>query len=166
MTRAGDLLHRFRPAGAPGAPSATGVPADHLADPAAELQPLFTELTVTERECAAVIARAQQDADRVRVRAADQAQALIASARGQVDGERAAALARARQCSDEESATALQSAERDATQIRRGADERLPPYVESVIASVAELIGEPVGDRPPLGQTPDSAPIDTVAGPP
>ena len=43
MLSARDLLHRFRPVGAPGAAPA-GVPADRVAEVSRELQPVFDEL--------------------------------------------------------------------------------------------------------------------------
>jgi uncharacterized membrane protein YccC len=157
MVRARDLLYRFRPAGAPGAASATGVPADRVADLATELQPLFAELVRTERECADIIARASVTAADRHTQAVDRAGGLVAAARERVDGERAAAVARVRERGNEESAAALAAAERDAAQVRRRAEERMQSFVDSVLTSVGGLVGEPVGDTP--------APSDRPAGP-
>lgn len=159
MSRARDVLYRFRPAGAPGAASATGVPADRVADLRAELQPVFAELERTEQECADIIARARRAAAAVHAEAADRAGGLVPAARERVDGERAAAVARVRQRSAQESAAALAAAEQDAAQVRRRARERMPSFVDSMVTAVGELVGaksEPV--------TGSAAPGDRSAG--
>jgi uncharacterized membrane protein YccC len=160
--RARDVLYRFRPAGAPGAASATGVPADRVADLTAELQPLFAELTRTERECADIIARAGLAAAQVHAQAMDRAAGLVPVARERVDGERAAAVARVRERGAQESAAALAAAEQDAAQVHRRAEERMASFVDSVLASVGELVdtlmGEPVADPPGPGDRPGGGP--------
>ena len=57
-----DLLYRFRPAGAPGPPSAAAVPADRVADRVAELAPVFALLAETETRCAVLREEAARDA--------------------------------------------------------------------------------------------------------
>jgi hypothetical protein len=164
MATARELLHRFRPAGAPGAASATGVPADRGADLAAELQPLFARLTVTEQECGLIVQQAQAAADQVRARAAQRARALVLAAQQRVDGERAAVAAQARQRGEEESAATLASAADQAALVRRRAVERLPAQVDAVMAGVQALIdgSGPAGpgSAPPAGPSagPSAAP--------
>jgi hypothetical protein len=149
MATARDLLHRFRPAGAPGAASATGVPVDRGADLEAELRPLFDRLTVTERECALIVEHAQTIADRVRAGAIDRARAVVVAARERVDGERADVAAQARRRGEEESAAMLATASDEAAQVRRMAGERLPSQVEAVLAAVEALIDGRSPARPP-----------------
>ena len=62
MVRVREVLHSFRPAGAPGAAGAVGVPADRGADLAAELEPEFAQLASTERECARIAAQMRPNA--------------------------------------------------------------------------------------------------------
>ena len=50
MPRTRGLLQRFRGAGAPGAASAVGVPADRVAETAAELEPVFARLAPVQAE--------------------------------------------------------------------------------------------------------------------
>ncbi len=145
MTRARDLLYRFRPAGAPGPASATGVPTDTVADVVAELEPLFAELAATERECADMIARAGLEAAQVRARATAQARSLVAAANERVDGERSAAMGQVRLGGEAESAAMVAAAEREAAQVRRRSDERMQPFVDSVVTLVLELVGKSVG---------------------
>jgi hypothetical protein len=156
MATARDLLHRFRPAGAPGAASATGVPADRGADLEAELQPLFAGLTVTERECALILQKARAAADQVRAGAAERAMALVAEARERVDGERAAVAAQARRRGEEESASILATASDAAAQMRRLAGERLPSQIVALVAAVQALVDGSGPARPGAG--PDSEP--------
>src|SRR3954469_446622 len=93
MSRARDLLERFRPVGTPGPAGATGVPVDRARELAAELQPVFDALATTEAECAAVRAAAQAEAEARRVRAAERARGVLEAARRDTEAERTAAAA-------------------------------------------------------------------------
>jgi len=142
MVRVRDVLHSFRPAGAPGAAGAAGVPADRGADLAAELEPVFAQLASTERECAGIAARAGQAAAKVRAREAERARGTIAAARERMDAERAAAVAQMRPNALEKSTSAAVAAEREAAVIRRQAGEHMGSYVDLVVASVGRLIDD------------------------
>jgi len=142
MVRVRDVLHSFRPAGAPGAAGAAGVPADRGADLAAELEPVFAQLASTERECAGIAARAGQAAAKVRAREAERARGTIAAARARMDAERAAAVAQMRPNALEKSTSAAAAAEREAAAIRRYAGEHMGSYVDLVVASVGGLIDD------------------------
>ena len=74
MARVRDVLYRFRPAGAPGAASAAGVPVDRAADLAAELEPLLAQLATTERTVAGIREQAIRDAAEIRARDVERAQ--------------------------------------------------------------------------------------------
>ena len=71
MPRPRDLLQRFRLAGTPGAPAAPGVPADRVAEVSAELEPVLARL-----------AAAEQEAERLRTGARDEAARRIRDAAG------------------------------------------------------------------------------------
>lgn len=89
MPRGRDFLERFRPAGTPGALAARGVPADRVAELAAELAPVFALLEPVQQQSAAIRARAQAEADqrRTAARAADaQAERALAAAGREAQG--------------------------------------------------------------------------------
>lgn len=142
MVRVRDVLHSFRPAGAPGAAGAAGVPADRSADLAAELEPVFAQLASTEQECANTAVRASEAAAKVRARDAERARASLAAARERMDAERAAAVAQMRPNALAKSTAAAVAAEREAAEIRRHAGEHMGSYVDLVVASVGSLIDD------------------------
>lgn len=143
MPRVRDLLYRFRPAGAPGAASAAGVPVDRTAELAAELEPLFAQLADTERECAAIREQAHRDADAIREREAARAGNLVTSAGDRAEAERVGAAARVQKEAEAEAAIELAAAEGEAAELRRRARRRAPTYVARVVAAVDALIDEP-----------------------
>lgn len=145
MPRVRDLLYRLRPAGAPGAASTAGVPADRRADLAAELEPLFAQLATTEQECTAAVVRARTEAEDIRARSAERARRIVSEAEERASAERAAAAAQARGRAGDHPAEALLAARREAAQLRDRAIERMPAYVAEVVASVCAVMG---GDRP------------------
>jgi len=145
LPRARDLLYRFRPAGAPGAASAAGVPVDRAAELAAELQPLFAQLVGTERECADIREEARRDAERVRARETDRARGIVTAAKARTEAERAAAITRARQQGEIEFAALLAAAEREAATVRERAAERMPEYVAPVVAAVRRVLDDESG---------------------
>lgn len=145
MPRVRDLLYRLRPAGAPGAASTAGVPADRRADVAAELEPLFAQIATTEQECAAAVVQARTEATAIRARYAERAQRIVGEAQELAPAQRAATTARARGRAGAYSAGALLAARHEAAQLRDRAAERMPAYVAEVVASVCAVIG---GDRP------------------
>lgn len=144
--RAGDLWFRFRPAGAPGAASATGVPVDRDADLDAELRPLFAELARTERECSDIVECAALDAAERRSRAAEEARSLVRAAAERVDCERADAMVQVRRRGEQEAAATLAAAQDEVAQVRLRADEQMQPCLDLVIASVEALLDAMVAD--------------------
>jgi hypothetical protein len=62
MPRVREFLDRFRPAGAPGAATATGVPVERRLGLETELAPVFAALAGVQEECAAVCRLARQEA--------------------------------------------------------------------------------------------------------
>lgn len=142
MPRVRDLLYRFRPAGAPGAATPAGVPADHIAELEAELEPVFAEFAGVERDIAQLGAEARRAADETRRHAAQRAHAIVKAATDQQDAERAAAGQRLRQQSAMASDALLAAAAQEASALRNRVACRLPACVERVVASVDCLIGE------------------------
>ncbi len=136
-----DLLYRFRPAGAPGAASAAGVPVDRAADTEAELAPLLAALTDTEGACARILEQARRDAEAIRVREAQRARDILTTASARSGAERAAATARIGQVVRDEATALLTAADEEAAAIRERAAERMPEHVGLLVASVRALLG-------------------------
>ena len=135
-----DFLRRFRVAASPGAASAVGVPADRVAESAAELEPVFARLAAAQAGAERIRARARQDAAREARRAEERAAAIVATARRRADEERAdAALAASRRL-DREREQALADADRAAEAVRRAAESRMPAYVDRVVGEVTSLL--------------------------
>jgi hypothetical protein len=142
MPRVRDLLYRFRPAGAPGAATAAGVPADRSADLAAELEPLFALLASTEQECAEIGAAATRELPLIRAKGAERARGVIADATARSQAERAAVTAQLRQRVESESAQLLVAAEREAAGVRELADGRMPEFTARIVGEVRQMLGE------------------------
>jgi len=134
-----DFLDRFRPAGAPGAAGAAGVPADRRAGAEQELASLFAALAGVQRRCAEVRERAERDAERRRGQSRRMAAAIVARARSQAVAERAAAAAAAQAAARVQSERIAIDAQRDAVQVRASAQQRMPALVGRILARASEL---------------------------
>ena len=143
MPRARDLLNRFRPSGTPGAAGAAGVPVDREAGAAAELAPIFAALAPTERECDEQLARAREDARRIRLESEQEAGRLVVEARGRQAEERAAVVSLLRERRAEAVAATSGAAEREAAAVRERAEARMAGCVDDVVAVVRGLVAGP-----------------------
>jgi vacuolar-type H+-ATPase subunit H len=132
MPRIRDLLYRFRPASAPGAASASGVPADRTADMAGELQPVFAQLSATEEECRGLVQSAEQQAARILDTAREHARELSRQASERAATARAQAMTRVLR-GDDAAEELIQDANRTAAQLASRAEQLLPRYVETVV---------------------------------
>jgi uncharacterized membrane protein YqiK len=138
-----DLLHRFRPIGAPGAPSAAGVPVDQRARAEAELEPVFAALAGTDHRCAelrrigAAFARAHQ------AEAREQAELMLAAAQRTAPEERARVAAEAERHAQAELDRASAEQSTETAQLRENAESILPTLVhdaiEQLLADIAAL---------------------------
>lgn len=113
MPQLGDFLSRFRPAGAPGAASRAGVPADRAAELSAELEPVLAMLADTDAECARIVAQARTQAGQIGEAARAEAGQIAA------DGRERALAARGH-AADE----VLAAAQAEAARVERAAAER------------------------------------------
>jgi hypothetical protein len=139
MPRVRDVLHRFRPSGAPGAATAAGVPVDRATELAAELQPVLALLEETERECADILERARVEESAIRARSADRARGVLVSGHALAEAERVAAVARTR---------AGGGGRTGASTVNRGAGgAAIAEHVELVVDAVRSLLGPPSGSR-------------------
>ncbi len=127
-----EFLERLRPSATPGAPSASGVPADRLKERSSEVERVFAALAGVQAEVerigdeAAIQARARREA------AADHARALIDEARRNAEAERASAAASVHARAQAMVDQILDNAEKDAAEILERARARLPAFAESV----------------------------------
>lgn len=146
MPQLGDFLSRFRPAGAPGAASRAGVPADRAAELSAELEPVLALLADTEAECNRIVAQAHAQA----VAIADGARADAAAIAA--DGRQRAQAARA-----EAGDAVIAAARAEAAEITRAAAElaasRVGPAEEDIqdlvraAVRMVQSVPEPVPDE-------------------
>ena len=151
MPRVRDVLHRFRPSGAPGAATASGVPVDRAGELAAELEPVLALLEETEQECAAELERAGLEAAATRARDAERVAAVLASGRARVEAERASAAARSRAEGRPDSPP---DGGVSGPPGRPGHvdEQRLAPFVDLVVDSVVSLLAQ--GARAAQGADP------------
>lgn len=147
MARLRDLLDRFRPVGAPGAPSAVGVPADRSRELTAELDPVFTALAPVEGECADLRVAATATAEQRRSTAARQAESVRADARARALAVRAEAAAEAQQGALAEAAALRARAEQQQQALRARAADQMPAFVEQVLTAVRAQIQGGVPSR-------------------
>ena len=143
MPQLSDFLHRFRQAGAPGAASMAGVPADRSAELAAELRPVLALLDGTQEQCAQVVAQARQEAGRIVARARQEAGRIAADGGNRAEtarGEAAAQLlGNARAQAAAQGLAAARSAARP-----RPADDDVRALVQAAVDLVRAIPGEAV----------------------
>jgi hypothetical protein len=131
-----DVLDRFRPAGAPGAASAAGVPTDRQASLVAELEPVFTALARDEWHAAEVRRVGALYARVLAEQARRQAEAELAQARTQAPAQRAQAAADLRQRAEAELADIGEQAGRAAEAVRERAGQRIGGLLIQVLRQV------------------------------
>ncbi len=131
------FLERFRPVGTPGAAAARGVPADRVAELAAELAPVFELLAATQERSDRIRAKADAEAERRRIEALAAAEAEVGAARRHAESERAATAAGLARAADIEAEQILAAAHRDADVVRQAAGRRLPALAAAVRAGLA-----------------------------
>ncbi len=140
MPRVPDLLHRFLPAGAPGAAGAAAVPIDRVAVETAELAQLFAELAATESECDAIISHARDEAAAAVRDAAGRANEIAETADQRTAAELAEAIGRARAGLRTDAADQLAAAHAQAAELRDHASAQIPEYVTRAVGAVVDLI--------------------------
>lgn len=142
MPRGREFLERFRPVGTPGAAAARGVPADRVAELAAELAPLFDLLEATQEKSAAIRAQADDEAHRRRAEALAAAEAEVGAARWHAESERAATAAGLARAAEVEAERALAAARRDADAVREAAGRRLPDLAAAARSVMAARLAD------------------------
>lgn len=119
-----------------------GVPIDRAATVAAELEPVFEQLSALESECDGIRDDAGRDVAMIKDRHAGRARAVMAAATERVASERAAVVARMRDLASADAAAELSAARVEAAALRGRAAERMPGYVDRVVAVVRAFISD------------------------
>lgn len=135
-----DLLQRFRPAGAPGAATATGVPADRSHERDTELAGVFALLEETVAQAEAVRGAVTTQARQRRDRAREQALAKVAQARLDAEALRTQTVAQARDAISSSRRQNKDEAEQHGREIEREAERTRDQDVVRVVAAVRDLV--------------------------
>jgi cell division septum initiation protein DivIVA len=133
-----DFLERFRPAGTPGA-SATGVPADRMAERAAELAPALARLTDVQQQAAGIRAAAEETAEALRQNAVREAEQVLSDAREQAPEVRRQAAEPLLRAARQETDALRAAGDGTASAIRERARERMPHLVDLAVADAMRL---------------------------
>ncbi len=135
-----DFLERLRPSGTPGAASLSGVPADRVAERSAELAAVFAELADLEAQAALIRREAVAEAERRKQAAAEQARALVDTARRDAQAEQRASAASARSRARADTEARMTAAEQEAATVAERARDRAPALLATVVSQArAEL---------------------------
>jgi hypothetical protein len=137
-----DWLDRFRPAGAPGAATAAGVPVDRRAAALAELEPVFAALAADIARAAARRDELVAAATRRRAEGREAAGGIVAQARASAEAERAAEAARLRSLATEQTQARRGQAAAQVRDVRDRAAQRQAALVDAVVARVLAEIEE------------------------
>lgn len=131
-----DFLSRFRPAGAPGSAARAAVPADRTRELADELEPVLALLDSTDAECQQIVARAGQEAARIRAAARADAERIAAEAACQARAATDEAARRVLTQARAQAAEATTAADEQARLVGQRAARRLPALVARAVALV------------------------------
>jgi hypothetical protein len=137
-----EWLDRFRPAGAPGAATAVGVPVDRRKMARAELEPVFAALADDLGRAAERRDEMIAEAARRRAEGRDAARALVESARASSTAERAAAETRLRRLATEQTRARREQGHAQAERVRDAAARRRPMLVGDILARIQAEIDE------------------------
>jgi hypothetical protein len=147
LPQARDFLDRFRPAGAPGAASRAGVPANRAAELSAELEPVLALLAETDAECGRIIAAARRDAERTAGAARQQAAALAADAHDRARAAREAAVEQALAAARAEAGAAVTAAQARAGRRRAAFATSQADELAAAAVELIRAIPDPGGRR-------------------
>jgi hypothetical protein len=148
-----EWLDRFRPAGAPGAATATGVPFDRREAARAELEPVFAALADDINRAARTRDAMTEQASRRRAEGRVAARALIADALSSEQAERRAEEARLSQVVLAQTQARREQASIQVQEVRDRATQRRPAVLSEIVARVRADIDE-LGRRAGPGAVP------------
>jgi len=138
-----EFLERLRPSATPGAPSASGVPADRPKERSSELEGAFASLAGVQAEVERIRTEATAEARARRESGAERARAIIDEARRNAEAERASAAASVRADAQSMVERILVDGRRDAAEILDRARARLPELAESVAGEARVELSTP-----------------------
>jgi len=139
MPSLSEILRRFRFHGVPGTPALVPVPVDRTAEVETELTPVFAALTEVQRVAAATVDTAEREARARRAAAAEEAQRIVAEARGGVVAARDDAAAARLAEAEAERRGVLAAGETEAERVGRLSGARVDALAELVVARVLSL---------------------------
>jgi hypothetical protein len=143
MVRLSELLERIRPAGSPGA-AAEGDEQHRRSILDAEIADIALTLAGFEQEAERIVATARQEAEQLRRDGERRAERTRAELADRLAVARAAATEPDQV--DAEHDAVLEATRHDADRLRRVAEERVPPLVETIVDSIWSML--PRGDQP------------------
>ncbi|HET6966101.1 MAG TPA: hypothetical protein VFH58_15100 [Acidimicrobiales bacterium] len=135
------FLRLLRPAAAPGAAAAVGVPADRRTELETELAPVFAALADVEAECTAIREAAARDASRITAEAAADAERVRADAAVLAPAVQEEAFEQGRHAAEKEARRILARARREAVRVSDDAAGRIPLLTADVAAAVRRMGG-------------------------
>lgn len=141
-----EFLLRLRPAGAPGAPAAAGVPADPRARASDELDPVFAALRPALMECGRLRSDAEMQAAETIAAAKERARTMRAKADGAAAAERAQVAADLVAQVEGEVARLTEGAQADAAEVEHAAALRRDGQIAQVLAHVRRQLSALDGD--------------------
>lgn len=148
MPSARDFLERLRPSGTPGAPSASGVPADRATERSAELESVFSRLADVQAEAERIRSQGREEAQRRRDSAAERGRAIMSDARRSIEAERAAAAAAGQSQAQELAHAIVTDAQAEATALAGRACDRQPAFVGLVVQRARAQLSDLLADAP------------------
>jgi cell division septum initiation protein DivIVA len=136
-----DLLDRLRPVVAPGADTASAVPADRRHEAESELAEVFAVIEDYREEADGIRTAARAKADQLLGDAAKHAEHIVEAAQRQADAARAEAAAAVHSDAEADLTAITAGAARRASELRHRANELLPSVVDEVVTESMSLVG-------------------------
>jgi vacuolar-type H+-ATPase subunit H len=137
-----DFLSRFRPAGSPGPAARAGVPADRSRELEAELSPVLAAIDGTDADRKRIIAQARRDAEQIVADARAEAAVIAADAAQRAEAAREEAVRQVMDGAEDEAASAVADAMRQAARTRQLAEARMPALVSHAVDTIRQLQSE------------------------
>ncbi|MCU7729423.1 hypothetical protein ODJ79_37390 [Actinoplanes sp. KI2] len=131
-----DFLDRFRSAGPPGPAAPPAVPADHRSRQLAEVAPVFAALAPTVEQARDMVAAGAAEADRIRIDALREEQAILRAAEEDRPALYARAFAEARAAAKARGEERIATAGVEAERIARQAAARIPALADTATLQV------------------------------
>lgn len=139
MPTPSELLRRFRLMAVPGPAAIAAVPVDRSEALRMELEPVFAALRDVNEDVAATVADAEAEGQVRRTRAAEEASAIVATARSRTRDARAEAAAVLLAGAADERRDLLNDGRQRATAISENAEHGIQPAVDELVRRVLAI---------------------------